>query len=214
MDIQTLWQFLVWLAGFSIPTGIVLYVVRRLTKSVGDRITNAVDAYAGERAKLLAQFHNLDRLVEQTEKLTATTETIKAQVSDEMWDRQVRWTYKRDVYVKIIEAVGRIRTGLARLDAAFGVESQDADFAKQLAEAGSKQAEEANDDLVRSYDIAPIVVSPEAYKVLKDIMRVSKTRFNKAEGVKQAIFGINEKLTLFQQEAMKDLGYSATPLAR
>jgi hypothetical protein len=52
MDIQMIWRFFAWLAGCSIPTGIVLYVVRRLTTGVSDRITNAVDAYAGERAKL------------------------------------------------------------------------------------------------------------------------------------------------------------------
>ena len=50
------------------------------------RFTSAFDAYAGERAKLLAQFHNLDKLVEQTKALTATTETIKARISDEVWD--------------------------------------------------------------------------------------------------------------------------------
>lgn len=32
------------------------------------RFTSVFDAYAGERARLSAQFHNLDRLVEQTEK--------------------------------------------------------------------------------------------------------------------------------------------------
>ena len=45
------------------------------------RFTAVFDAYAGERAKLAAQFQNLDRLVQQTEKLTATAETIKARVS-------------------------------------------------------------------------------------------------------------------------------------
>ena len=37
------------------------------------RFTSVFDSYAGERAKLLAQFHNLDRLVEQTEKLRKRT---------------------------------------------------------------------------------------------------------------------------------------------
>jgi hypothetical protein len=33
-------------------------------------------------------------------KLTATTETIKARISDEVWDRQMRWTTKRDSYIQ------------------------------------------------------------------------------------------------------------------
>lgn len=70
------------------------------------RFTAVFDAYAGERAKLAAQFQNLDRLVQQTEKLTATAETIKARVSYEMWDQQVRWTSKRDCYMKLMETLG------------------------------------------------------------------------------------------------------------
>ena len=54
----------------------------------------------------MAQFHNLDRLVAQTEKLTATTETIKARLSYEMWDQQMRWTAKRDSYISLMETLG------------------------------------------------------------------------------------------------------------
>ena len=45
------------------------------------RFTHVFDAYAGERAKLLAQFHNLDKLVEQTAKLTETAKLIESRVS-------------------------------------------------------------------------------------------------------------------------------------
>jgi hypothetical protein len=66
---------------------------------------NALDSDA-ERAKLLAQFHNLDKLVGQTEKLKVTAEAIKARVSDEVWDRQMRWNLKRDIDIRLLGALG------------------------------------------------------------------------------------------------------------
>src|ERR1022692_1694989 len=86
------------IAGIPLLTTIGVYLLARFT--------HGFDAYAGERARLLAQFHNLDKLVEQTTKLTATTETIKARISDEVWDRQMRWNFKRDMYVRLMEAIG------------------------------------------------------------------------------------------------------------
>lgn len=68
-------------AGIPILTTCAVYLLARFTSTF--------DAYAGERAKLLAQFHNLDRLLEQTAKLTATTETIKTSLSNESEKRKV-----------------------------------------------------------------------------------------------------------------------------
>src|ERR1700683_2640340 len=72
------------------------------------RFTRVFDAYAGERAKLLAQFHNLDRLVEQTTTLTATPETIKARISDEVWERQWRLNQKRDIHARLVKTLSQI----------------------------------------------------------------------------------------------------------
>ena len=91
---------LAFIAGSSALTTLGVFLLARFT--------HLFDAYAGERAKLLAQFHNLDKLVEQTKALTATTEAIKARTSDEVWDRQMRWTYKRDLYIKIIEKMAEL----------------------------------------------------------------------------------------------------------
>jgi hypothetical protein len=87
-------------AGSSTLTTLAIYLLARFT--------HVLDAYAGERAKLLAQFHNLDKLLEQTKMLTATTETIKARVSDELWDRQMRLNLRRDFYVRLMEDVSGV----------------------------------------------------------------------------------------------------------
>ena len=87
------------IAGSSALTTVCVYLLARFT--------HAFDAYAEERAKLLAHFHNLDKLVEETKKLTATTEAIKARISDEVWDRQMRWEAKRQAYIGVLLALNR-----------------------------------------------------------------------------------------------------------
>jgi hypothetical protein len=71
--------------------------------------THASDPYSEEVPKLLAQLHNLDKLVEQTRVLKATTETVKAKLSEEVWSKQQRWPKRLDTYVAIIEALQRFQ---------------------------------------------------------------------------------------------------------
>lgn len=105
MNLELMWRFLVWLVGVSIPTGLATIIVIKIIKGLSNRVTTAVDAYSAESARFLAQSHNLEKLVEQTQRLTITAETIKARVSDEVWDRQMRWTAKRDMYIAVIETL-------------------------------------------------------------------------------------------------------------
>jgi len=183
MDLPMIWRFVAWLAGCSVPTGIVLYVMSRLAKSAGDRITHAVDAYTGEQAKLTAQFHNLGRLIEATEKLTAATEVIRARISNEIWDRQMRWTAKRDSYVQLMGTLG---------------ERHDVEGRNQLLERirrnepGNKlypieldramlRSQEVQSRLVRASCIAPLLVSPEAHQVIIDTTNaLKKVHYNEA----------------------------------
>jgi hypothetical protein len=149
------------IAGIPILTTIGVYLLARFT--------NVFDAYAGERARLLAQFHNLDKLVEQTTKLTATTETIKARISDEVWDRQMRWNFKRDMYVRLMEAIGerldvegqnklleQIRRRGPTDRALFGAERD-----KAMIRAQDVQAR-----LVRAACVGPLVISSDSHQVL------------------------------------------------
>jgi hypothetical protein len=85
------------------------------------RFTSAFDAYAGERAKLLAQFHNLDKLVEQTKALTATTENIKARISDDVWDRQQRWLKRLDCYIDVLQKLAAYVNATYELRAKHGL---------------------------------------------------------------------------------------------
>jgi hypothetical protein len=87
-------------AGSSVLTTLGVFLLARFT--------HVFDAYAGERAKLLAQFHNLDRLVEQTKTLTATTEAIRSRITDEAWDRQQRWKARLEYYQSLFRVLSEL----------------------------------------------------------------------------------------------------------
>ena len=74
------WQLVI---GSSVLSTLGVHLLARFTK--------AFDAYGGERAKLLARFHRLDELVEETKALTQAAEVITARLGDQIWDRQIRW---------------------------------------------------------------------------------------------------------------------------
>jgi hypothetical protein len=155
------WQIaLALVAGIPILTTLGVYVLARFS--------NVFDAYAGERAKLLAQFHNLDRLVEQTERLTLTTETIKTQISDEVWDRQMRWNFKRDLYIRLLQRVGEFRGHVVRLKS-FKQAAHKLPNDAVLAQKGWSLYDDIQQcflKLLNAIDVAPLVVSTSALAAL------------------------------------------------
>jgi hypothetical protein len=196
------WQDLISIVlGSSIVTTFAIWSLARFT--------SAFDAYSGEHAKLLAQFDNVDKLVAQTEKLTEAAEAIKVKLSDQVWDRQNRWTHKRDIYVRMIEALGKVRSGFARVQAGFRGEEAGYDWAEKVAEEGRVQATSAYDEFLRAYDVAPIAVSPTARRALSSALKIKHTGFTNATEVEPTIAAFRQCIAELQEEAQKDLGFDA-----
>ncbi|MCW5977114.1 MAG: hypothetical protein KIT09_03515 [Bryobacteraceae bacterium] len=186
--------------GSSLLTTLGVYVLARFT--------NTFDAYSGERAKLLARFNSLDELVKETRDLTQIAEVIKAKVGDQVWDRQIRWSFKRDIYVNALQAVGRIRNELARLLNAFQAEQRGQEWALEEARTANERAQAAHIDLLSQFDISPIVLSPKAYEALRSVLRVFVGGWAAtAEETQAKIAEVNRALTELTEEAKTDLGY-------
>jgi len=66
-------------------------------------------SYMDEKAKQFATKEDFEKILDQTHRLTTQTEQIKAQVSNETWDRQIRWTAKRDMYFRLLGILGETR---------------------------------------------------------------------------------------------------------
>ena len=136
------------------------------------RFTTVFDTYAGERAKLLAQFHNLDRLVEQTERLTATTETIKAEIQHKVWETQTTLTLKRDIYTRLLEAIGQMIED--QQESTFLETMHRTKFATmpELVDkhrVSEVRLEETMQKWNRAIDVAPMLISDQAYSLLPQV---------------------------------------------
>ncbi len=56
-------------------------------------------AYFREKGKNLATREDIDRI-------TRITEDIKADVSGDLWERQNRWTFKKELYIRLLQSLG------------------------------------------------------------------------------------------------------------
>jgi hypothetical protein len=151
-------------AGSSILTTIGVFLLARFT--------TVLDAHAGERAKLIAQFHNLDKLVTQTEKLTATTETIKAEIQHKVWETQTTLTLKRDIYTRLLEAIGEMIED--QQESKFLEAMHRTKFATMPELVDKHRDSEARLEKTmqkwnRAIDVAPIPISDQAYALLPKV---------------------------------------------
>ena len=136
------------------------------------RFTSVFDAYAGERAKLMAQFHNLDKLVASTERLTATTETIKAEIQHKVWETQTTLTLKRDIYTRLLESIGQMIEDQQDSKYLETMHQRGFDDVPDLADWQRQSADRLRVTMQkwnRAVDVAPILISDAAYAILPKV---------------------------------------------
>jgi hypothetical protein len=185
---------LVWaLVGGS--SGLTLFGVWLLA-----RFTSTFDAYAGERARIEAQFRNVEKLVANTEKLTTATEAIKAKVTDETWDRQQRWIYKQQIYRDLIESVYSV------VQAAIATSPYDGKIATQESLENHRILLNRVNTLHTLMAVAAMSASEEANTILRTLSRIESTKG--AETI--TLFG--DALAELVIAARKDLGYEPIPV--
>jgi hypothetical protein len=180
------------------------------------RFTKPLDSYTEEIAKHLARHQNLERLVEETKRLTDAAENIKSSLSHENWDRQTRWTAKRDLYIRIAEALGEYRTLQVRMKAMEGIRSSGgyADAAQQALfdkkrEENLRNLDESNTKYLNAIDAAALMVPDEAYTPLREFKpRQIRYRTDNWEGdFEYNILRAQTALYRFQVAARADLGF-------
>lgn len=60
-------------------------------------------AYGGEKGKNLARKEDLDAILTEVKAITITQKEIESSLSGDLWNRQMRWNEKRDIYLGIIK---------------------------------------------------------------------------------------------------------------
>lgn len=154
--------------GWKLVLGFVAPALSTFGVYLLARFTRAFDAYGGERAKLLAQFQSLDKLVEQTQKLTTVTEAIRAQVSDKVWDRQWRQGQKLIIYSQVLQAINEYSIWLSDVSEGwkFGSASSPIDTMR-------KDAAQIAESFHAAHAVAPLFLSKDSL----DLLETAKSAF-------------------------------------
>jgi len=72
-------------------------------------------AYLKEKARNYATREDLEEVLQQLRKTTQTTEIIKSEISGDLWERQNRWTFKKDLYVQLLNSLGDAASAVRQL---------------------------------------------------------------------------------------------------
>ena len=91
------------LIGLFLLNGIFLLVLKPF-----------LTTYAEEKGRRLATHEDVEKVLQEVRMVTKETETLKAQISGELWERQNRWNAKRDIYIRLLENLELLKTALAR----------------------------------------------------------------------------------------------------
>jgi hypothetical protein len=65
-------------------------------------------SYMGEKGKRLGTKEDIEHVLDEVRLVTAETETIKASISGDLWNRQMVHTEKCDLYVQVLRILGRL----------------------------------------------------------------------------------------------------------
>jgi hypothetical protein len=164
-------------------TGAIIYfVVKHSMKPI--------DAYLETKGKNLATHEDIQKLVDQVR----ATKMVEADISDNVWDRQQRWTAKHAMYREVMEAMNSV----AHAVIAYNTNSKDmSDYYTNLLVS------------VRRFQIvsavAAISVSDETNMLLRKLAKVDP---NDAAGM------FYEGLADIVIAARKDLGYPPISLLK
>lgn len=126
----------------------------------------AVGAYFGsylrEKGKNLATHEDIDRVVR-------ATEDVKAEISGELWERQNRWTFKRDIYVRLLENLRVAFLSGKRLVEVQQMEPAEQARHQQWTDALLDEQQSAMAQVLRAAAVATIFVGDDARHALREL---------------------------------------------
>jgi hypothetical protein len=152
-------------------------------------------AYAGEKAKNIARKEDLDKILAEVRAVTAATEAIKADINGGLWERQMHWNQKRDLYAGALRLLIKLR------QLYFVILNPPR---KEDVDPASREVLEAETELVQYWALAQIFSNQEGVNALSEDM-VSPLHMDSAEWAKKRVeqlHGVTAELIL---AAKKDL---------
>ena len=134
----------------------------------GAAIGAYVGSYLREKGRNLATREDMDNIVVQLRKTTEATEDIKAQISGDLWLRQNRWHFKKDLYARLLENLGSAHRALDHLlDAEMNHPQAESEARKGWLATQRGKSSEALEDVHRASAVAMVILNGEAVSTLR-----------------------------------------------
>jgi hypothetical protein len=152
--------------------------------------------YLSEKAKNLATHEDIQKLIDQVRE----TEQIKADIGNRIWHRQERWTYKRDLYIRLVESMTSLLALAARYRASEDLRRPDQ---AALREWGTELT-----NLIKLAGIGSFVLFERSNKILENFRNTLDADDPWSE---DQIERLKAHLQLLRVAAREDLGYSDPP---
>lgn len=151
-------------------------------------------SYLEEKGKNLATHEDIMKLVDQVRE----TERVKAEITDNVWDRQQRWTAKHALYRELLEALNDVLQAAVTRDG----------FAR-FPPSNPDEIKDANKIFVSSWSslhalkrVARITIGEDSFKILENLT------IDPDAPPQQIADTVRDHLDAFSIEARRDLGYS------
>jgi len=133
----------------------------------GAAIGAYVGSYLREKGRNLATREDMDNIVVQLRKTTEATEDIKAQISGDLWLRQNRWHFKKDLYARLLENLDTAHRALDNLlDAEMNHPPAESEARKGWLASQREKSSEALEDVHRATAVAMVMLNSEAVSSL------------------------------------------------
>jgi hypothetical protein len=89
----------------------------------------------GKKGELQAMHEGIDKLLEQVNVVTKRQEEIKAEILDAVWEKQTRWTMKKEVLFETLREMGTLEAAYCDLVGTYAASRDNTDPAVRLANA-------------------------------------------------------------------------------
>ena len=186
------------MSGTELAGSIVIAI---LTFILLNMLRPYVSKRSEEEGKIDALAASIEIVKENTAQLTAVTKKIEADISDRVWDRQARWNFRRDNYVRVLEVLAEFINLKTRI--AFSVKHNLLVTQEQI-----RQDDQLFTDMWRVFSVCKVALSSDANTAIDRFCREFITQDPSAEGAYQAIAhlmsGLRDKLV---EIAKRDLSY-------
>jgi hypothetical protein len=163
-------------------------------------------SYLREKGKNLATKEDVDRIVRKTE-------DIKAEITGDLWERQNRSMFKRDVYVRLLENLGIATMALDRLwDAETVFSGLESETRKKWLAGQRDKLSTALEEIHRTTGVAAVILNPDSVAALANLQNaLAEVHESYFDYIDEQLAAVKDAYVRIREAAKTDLVLEARP---